>query len=429
MKIKTVSAGINYLDRLIGGLQIGDNVIWQVESGSFVELFYLNFIRVSLRDSKKVVFISFNSSPKTVLTKLGSFTNNKNLTLVDCFTSGKGESSSLFLNFYKSDYKKYKCRILHIEKPSDVPGFLELINKIEESYPKGTKYIFDSITGVQDLWGGSEQVLKLFTHQCPRLYELQTVAYWILEKGAHSEKFRAQLNHITQVVINLSVDNGICSLTVIKADNRFTSEMSKPQHYEIVNSKIQFISQKKETVNIGRKLREIREKRDISQVDLAERIGVTPSTISQVESNSISLSLSALVRLSKVLNVSIGSFFGESGDSLSQVLFRKDSRTPARIGNFSKREITGELLVPSNIIAKAQMYIINVLPGTSADRHFFLHKGEEFGFLISGNLELKLKEKKYIIREGDAIYLKSEIPLGWNNKTDKAAKLFWVLSS
>lgn len=426
---QNVSSGINYLDKLIGGFQIGDNVIWQVEPGTFDDLFYISFIKVSLRDRKKVIFVSFNNSPKTVLQKLGSCSNNKNVTLLDCFTSGKGEKSDIFLNFYKNDYKKYKCKIVHVNEPANASKFIDMINKIEESYPRGTRYIFDSITGIQDLWGESEQVMKLFTHQCPRLYDLQTIAHWIMEKDAHSEKFRAQLNHITQVVINLSADNGICNLTVIKADNRFTSNISKPQQYEIINSKIQFIAQKKETLNLGSNIRHIREEQGISQAELAKKIGVTPSTISQVESNLISLSLPAIVKLIKILNIPVGYLFNELSDSPSQFIYREVDRTPATAVDISKKEIIRQGLFPDNLIKDIKMYVVKILPGVSVDRHFFLHRGEEIGFLISGMLELTLNEKKYIIKEGDVIHLRLDIPNGWRNPTDKTASILWILKS
>jgi len=79
MKNNHISSGISYLDKISGGFLVGDNVIWRVESGSFVELFYLNFIKSSLRNKKKVVFINFNSSPKTILKRLGSLAHNEKI--------------------------------------------------------------------------------------------------------------------------------------------------------------------------------------------------------------------------------------------------------------------------------------------------------------------------------------------------------------
>jgi hypothetical protein len=54
-----------------------------------------------------------------------------------------------------------------------------------------------------DIWGDENLTHKFFTYSCPRLYDLQTVAYWILEKDAHTASFKANLRHITQVAIEL----------------------------------------------------------------------------------------------------------------------------------------------------------------------------------------------------------------------------------
>ena len=428
MGFEKVSTGINHLDTLIDGLHVGDNVIWQVEAGAFVELFCLAFIKASLRDKKNVIFVNFNNSPKSIIARMGSTANNRNVTLVDCFTSGKGESSKLFLDLYETVYKKYRCKVIHVKKPNEVSNFIRIINEIEEANPRGTRYIIDSITGMQDLWEGQVQILKFFTRQCPRLYELETIAYWILEKNAHSEKFRAQLNHITQVVIDLSIENGIYSLIISKAENRSTNELLKPQRYEILNSRIEFISEKGvEALNIGRRIRKIRQEKKISQVQLAEKIGVTPSTISQVESNSISLSLLTLLRLTKVLNVPVGALFDEKHTAGSNFLFRVKYRSPIKIGDFSQKEIMGELVIPANVKDKTEAYLLNISPGALFNRHFFVHKGEELGFLFSGVLELEMREKKYVMNEGDIIHLTSDVPDRWENNSDKTAEILWIL--
>lgn len=45
MKTRKVSSGIASLDRIIGGLRIGDNVVWHMESGTFMEVFTAGFSR------------------------------------------------------------------------------------------------------------------------------------------------------------------------------------------------------------------------------------------------------------------------------------------------------------------------------------------------------------------------------------------------
>ena len=84
---------------------------------------------------------------------------------------------------------------------------------------------------MQELWGREEYILDFYSHSCPRLYELNTIAYWIMEKRAHSPRLRARVNQITQVAIDLSVKRGKTSLTVLKAEKRHLDTLNKPFNY------------------------------------------------------------------------------------------------------------------------------------------------------------------------------------------------------
>ena len=62
---------------------------------------------------------------------------------------------------------------------------------------------------------------RFFTRHCPKLYELQAVAYWALEKEAHPSSFLANLTHITQVVIQLrNTEEGFFEMKFQKAEDR-----------------------------------------------------------------------------------------------------------------------------------------------------------------------------------------------------------------
>ncbi|MBN1567367.1 MAG: sigma 54-interacting transcriptional regulator [Acidobacteria bacterium] len=74
-----------------------------------------------------------------------------------------------------------------------------------------------------DLWGDENRVVRLFGHLCPRLYDLSTLAYWLIETDAHSETFLAKVRHITQVIIEVSLSNGQRALTVHKAAGRIAA--------------------------------------------------------------------------------------------------------------------------------------------------------------------------------------------------------------
>ena len=67
-----VSSGVERLDDLLGNILIGDNVLWYDDAGSLATIFCLNFMKVSQRENKPLVYVSFDRSPKNLLDKLGS---------------------------------------------------------------------------------------------------------------------------------------------------------------------------------------------------------------------------------------------------------------------------------------------------------------------------------------------------------------------
>ena len=217
---KLASTGIKELDAILRSLWIGDNVVWEIESGTYMDLFADHLAASAQKEKIPFVYISFNRSPATMSRRLSKFTRNSNFLLLDCFTSGKGRNDATFARFY-SQPEKNRPGVELVKNPSDPAAFLKTLNKIEEAKGPKTRYVFDSLTGIQDLWGDEEKVYKLFTHSCPRLYDMDTIAYWILEKDVHSPAFKANLKHITQVALELiSTDNSLY-LKANKVEGRF----------------------------------------------------------------------------------------------------------------------------------------------------------------------------------------------------------------
>jgi len=67
------------------------------------------------------------------------------------------------------------------------------------------------------------------------------------------------------------------------------------------------------------------------------------------------------------------------------------------------------------------------MPSKAAVRaHFFLHRGEEMGYLLSGELQVVVKDTAYTVKAGDTIYLTSEMPTEWKNPGPGVATLLWI---
>ena len=423
-----VASGVSQLDQLLGGLFIGDNVVWHDNAGSLAHVFCLNFIQASQAQNKHLIYVSFDRSPRNLLEKLGPLADNRFLTILDCFTYGKGNGSEVFLKFYDERKSEFPCHIISVDKPREVNQVMDAFYSVHGTMEGDVHFVFESLTGMQELWGGEEFILNFYLHSCPRLYELNTIAYWIMEKQAHSSRLRAQINQMAQVAIDLSIRRGTTSLTILKAEKRDLDTLNKPYNYWSKDLNVTFDYERCATgqIDLGMRLKELRTKRGISQTELAELVGVTPSTISQVESNLIYPSLPALLKMAEVLSVEVSSFFQEKADVRSRVIFPAAEAVEVKFPDFPKGSVYANLLTPVDFEPKAEPYLIQVPPGKSLPSHFFIHKGEEIGYLLSGKLQLKLEKAVYNLRAGDVIYLTSEMPSQWRNPGPRVAKLLWI---
>jgi transcriptional regulator with XRE-family HTH domain len=317
-----------------------------------------------------------------------------------------------------------------VERPRDIDHFMEALYGLLETMQGDVRLIFESLTGMQKIWGGEAAILKFYAHSCPRLYELDTIAYWIMEKLAHSESLRAQINQIAQVAIDLSIKRGTTSLTILKAEDRGTEDIGKPHKYWSKDLTITFDMEKhgRSHINLGLRIKELRMKRGLSQAELAKLVGVTPSTVSQVEANIIYPSLPALLKMAEVLAVNISSLFEQAVELEKRIIFPAAEAVSVGFPDLPKGSVDGSLLTPPDFQAKMEPYIIEIEPKADLPAHFFIHKGEEMGYLLSGKLRMSLHKATYTVRAGDVIYLTSEMPSEWKNPGPNIARLLWIKS-
>ena len=425
-----ISSGIPYLDHLLGYFKTGDNVIWEVDAGSYIEVFLQHFIVHSLKNGYPVVYVSFNASPSTLAQSFHSFPHLQNLTLLDCFTSGKGKNDPVFTRFYAREKRGFPGKVVRVKKPQDLSQFRVALDGIEVEKGARTRYVFDSLTGMQEVWVGEKATHKFFTYSCPRLYDLQTVAYWVLEKDAHTPSFKANLRHITQVVIELFRENGDLLLKMNKLKGRFSRSAFLPKRYEVWDQRIVFPAiGGRRPLNLGEKIHGLREKMGLTQKELAAQIGLTPSFISQLEKNLISPSLDSLLKLSERLNTPPVHFLMEGEEkSLSRMVVKPGERKEVFLRELKRGEARIQLLVGDTANRRMEAYLITLPQGTEVRGHFFQHKGDEFAFLWEGEMEVEVQGEKHLLKPGDSLYLETTVPSRWVNAGKGNAVLLWVLS-
>lgn len=423
-----IPSGVSQLDRILGGLFIGDNVVWHDDSGSLASVFCLNFIQASQALNKPIIYVSFDRSPNNLITKLGALGDYPNLTILDCFTSGKGGNSPIFTRFYDETNRPGSCTVIPVKEPQVIEQVMEVLYDIHGRLKGDVRLVFESLTGMQDLWGGEDHILRFYSHSCPRLYELDTVAYWVMEKKAHSPRLRAHIGQIAQVVIELSIKRGTTSLAVMKAENRELENIHKPHSYGVRDLTITFDEEKgtKGGIDLGLRLKELRTRKGLSQTELAKLVGVTPSHISQVESNLIYPSLPALLRIAEVLSIELSAFFQEKRDVQRRFIFPAADAVETRLSDLPEGSVGARLLTAVDFESRAEPYLLEIPPNQTISSHFFIHKGEEMGYVLSGRIQVKLDKAVHNLKIGDLIYLTSEMPTSWKNLGPGTARLLWV---
>ncbi len=432
----TVNAGLPELDRFFGGFHPGDNVVWTAESGTFVHSFVSAFIQEAAGNPESsIVYVNSNYAPQSIHRRFVEVVSGARFVHVDAFTYGKGEGDDLFRSHYKNVSLPGNFESVCVESPSDAGEFDRVLSAVEERYGEGTRYVFDSLTGLSELWGGDRDVQRFFTRHCPKLYELQAVAYWPLEKEAHPDSFLANLTHITQVVVRLrNTEEDFFELKFQKAEDRPSRILHDFLHYRVAEESIRFLNRvPAREVRIGDCIREYRVARALSQAELARMLDVTPSALCQIENNQVHPSLPLLLDLSQALGCSLDDFFGERGlgrgGQKGWLVHKKKDQTKGNAGKGavrSKVEIQ-PLLPGKGGSERITPCLLRLGPGAEDTRPFFDHKGPEFGWILNGLLRVVVEGEEIVLRKGDSIYLEERSLTRWRNEGTGKVELIWIL--
>ncbi len=276
---------------------------------------------------------------------------------------------------------------------------------------------------MQDLWGDENRTYKFFTYICPLLYDLGTVAYWILEKDAHSQKFKANLRHITQVVLELYKRKDKLWIKALKLEGRPNREAFKPHAYDIDGETVLITSIKKEAaLDVGKRIKELRTRTAMSQKELADKVGLTPSFISQMENNQIAPSLSSFIQICDALGVSLSDTL-EKKTGEAHWLIRKE-----KIFSHPSFKDTG--LKGFNIVHNGSMTgsLMIIEPYARVKGQIIPSEGQRLLYVLKGDVSVTIDGKGETLRSGDSLFLKKEVPSVLKNEGGDNAEIL-LLSS
>ena len=173
-------------------------------------------------------------------------------------------------------------------------------------------------------------------------------------------------------------------------------------------------------MDIGSRVRSLRQKRGLTLEELASRSELTKGFLSQLERNLTSPSISTLEDITEVLGISLQDFFKEEKEE-------KISFKASDLFVDEKEESRITWLIPTSQNNEMEPILLELKPG-GCSNEVREHEGEEFGYILKGKVVLEnlTNGESYILRKGDSFSLKGEFSHRIVNKAEHDASLIWI---
>jgi transcriptional regulator with XRE-family HTH domain len=202
---------------------------------------------------------------------------------------------------------------------------------------------------------------------------------------------------------------------------------------------------------LGARLREERDRRGLTLRELARRLEVSPSLVSQIETGKTQPSVRTLYAIVSELGVSLDEMFTPSADDAEAQVVRgaaasrrgtsataRTSAPPAGLGRVQRGNerrvidlgsgVRWERLTTWNDQDVDFLYAIYEAGGSSSpDGSLMRHNGREFGIVLSGTLGVKVGFEEYVLGPGDSIAFDSSVPHRLHNDGDEVVTAIWMV--
>ena len=177
------------------------------------------------------------------------------------------------------------------------------------------------------------------------------------------------------------------------------------------------------SIDVGSRLRIMREERGVSIRALARRSGLSANALSMIERGLTSPSVSTLHKVASALEVPITAFFRQE-PTRSKIVFRKSGeRVRATFVRGLWEGLGGE-----SFIGRIEPFMLTLESGGSSGPHGMLHTGHEFVFCLRGQLEYDVDNKRYMLESGDSLIFAAQLLHRWRNPGKNVTNAIIVLA-
>jgi transcriptional regulator with XRE-family HTH domain len=164
------------------------------------------------------------------------------------------------------------------------------------------------------------------------------------------------------------------------------------------------------SVDVGNRLRQLREARKVSMRTLATMSGLSANALSMIERGKTSPSVSTLYRIADALSVPVTDFFGPEEARKKVVFLKADERTHLPFLRGLWEGLGGE-----QFTGRMMPFMVTLENGATSGPTNMLHTGHEFVYCLRGQLEYQVDGNLYLLETGDSLLFAAQLKHRWRN--------------
>jgi transcriptional regulator with XRE-family HTH domain len=175
---------------------------------------------------------------------------------------------------------------------------------------------------------------------------------------------------------------------------------------------------------VGSKIRYTRRLRGLTLKEVADAAECSESLLSKIENGRADPSLKMLQRLTTALGLTIGQLFAQE-DNADNVVMHAANRVAFETGQQGDNGTRVEPLSPHSTGSMLECHLHHIAPGDGSGGEL-KHEGEEFGYILEGELEIIVDGKRHVASAGDSFSFRSDRPHSYRNLSKGTTQVLWI---
>jgi transcriptional regulator with XRE-family HTH domain len=183
--------------------------------------------------------------------------------------------------------------------------------------------------------------------------------------------------------------------------------------------------------SLGSKISHLRKQKDLSLHQLAERAGVSVTTIHKLERSEMTPGITVLMKVADALGEKVGFFLGEESNGFELEYIQGAEYTP-KGGGKKFRNTSGNTQVDYLAFRLKEGKLLVLLSflkaGTKSGPKPQSHPGEEFVFCLTGEIQYEIDGKTYLLKKGDSLHFYAHLPHRREVIGNKGTINLWIIT-